>query len=81
VRGRVQAQVSARRAGGNLARCRGCLDPAQGQRGLGLGSLQPTRAFLPAIWLSDGVLRFKPSKITEFIEERERLSTKRRRRR
>jgi hypothetical protein len=37
--------------------------------------------FLPAIWLSDGVLRFKPSKITEFIEERERLSTKRRRRR
>ena len=37
--------------------------------------------FLPAIWLSDGVLRFKPSKITEFIDERERLSTKRRRRR
>ena len=37
--------------------------------------------FLPAIWLSDGVLRFKPSKIAEFIDERERLSTKRRRRR
>jgi hypothetical protein len=37
--------------------------------------------FLPAIWLSDGVLRFRPSKIAEFIDERERLSTKRRRRR
>lgn len=37
--------------------------------------------FLPAIWLSDGVLRFKPSKIAEFIDERERLSAKRRRRR
>ncbi len=37
--------------------------------------------FLPAIWLSDGVLRFKRSKIAEFIDERERLSTKRRRRR
>ena len=37
--------------------------------------------FLPAIWLSDGVLRFKPSKIDEFIDERERLSAKRRRRR
>jgi len=37
--------------------------------------------FLPAIWLSDGVVRFKPSKIDEFIDERERLSTKRRRRR
>jgi hypothetical protein len=37
--------------------------------------------FLPAIWLSDGVLRFKPSKIAEFINERERLSTKRRKRR
>ena len=37
--------------------------------------------FLPAIWLSDGALRFKRSKIAEFIGERERLSTKRRRRR
>ena len=37
--------------------------------------------FLPAIWLSDGVLRFRPSKIDAFIEERERLSAKRRKRR
>lgn len=37
--------------------------------------------FLPAIWLSVGVLRFKPSKIAEFINERERLSTMRRKRR
>ena len=37
--------------------------------------------FLPAIWLSDGALRFKRSKIAEFINERERLSAKRRRRR
>lgn len=37
--------------------------------------------FLPAIWLSDGALRFRRSAIAEFIEERERLSTKRRRRR
>jgi len=37
--------------------------------------------FLPAIWLSDGALRFKRNKIAEFVDERERLSTKRRRRR
>jgi len=37
--------------------------------------------FLPAIWLSDGALRFKRSKIAQFIDERERLSAKRRRRR
>ena len=37
--------------------------------------------FLPAIWLSDGALRFKRSKIAEFIDERERLSTKHRKRR
>ena len=37
--------------------------------------------FLPAIWLSDGALRFKRSKIAEFIDERERLSTRRRKRR
>jgi predicted DNA-binding transcriptional regulator AlpA len=37
--------------------------------------------FLPAIWLSDGALRFRRSKIAEFIAERERLSSKRRRRR
>jgi hypothetical protein len=37
--------------------------------------------YLPAIWLSDGALRFKRSKIAQFIDERERLSTKRRRRR
>ncbi len=37
--------------------------------------------FLPAIWLSDGALRFKRSKIAEFIDERERLSSKRRKRR
>jgi hypothetical protein len=37
--------------------------------------------FLPAIWLSDGALRFKRDKIAQFIDERERLSTKRRRRR
>jgi predicted DNA-binding transcriptional regulator AlpA len=30
--------------------------------------------YLPAIWLSDGMLRFRPSKIEEYIEERERLS-------
>jgi predicted DNA-binding transcriptional regulator AlpA len=37
--------------------------------------------FLPAIWLSEGALRFKRSKIVEFIDERERLSTKHRKRR
>lgn len=37
--------------------------------------------FLPAIWLSDGALRFKREKIAEFIDERERLSAKRRKRR
>ena len=37
--------------------------------------------FLPVIRLSDGVVRFKRSKIAEFIDERERLSAKRRRRR
>jgi len=37
--------------------------------------------FLPAIWLSDGALRFKRSKISQFINERELLSTKRRKRR
>lgn len=37
--------------------------------------------FLPAIWLSDGALRFKRNKIAEFIDERERLSTRRRKRR
>lgn len=37
--------------------------------------------FLPAIWLSEGALRFKRNKIAEFIEERERLSTRRRKRR
>ncbi len=37
--------------------------------------------FLPAIWLSDGALRFKRSKIAQFINERELLSTKRRKRR
>lgn len=37
--------------------------------------------FLPAIWLSDGALRFRRSAISSFIEERERLSTKRRRHR
>ena len=37
--------------------------------------------FLPAIWLSDGALRFKRNKIAEFIDERERLSTKHRKRR
>lgn len=37
--------------------------------------------FLPAIWLSGGALRFKRPAIANFIDERERLSTKRRRRR
>jgi len=37
--------------------------------------------FLPAIWLSDGALRFKRIKIAQFINERELLSSKRRKRR
>lgn len=37
--------------------------------------------YLPAIWLSNGALRFRRCKITEFIDERERLSAKRRTRR
>ncbi len=37
--------------------------------------------FLPAIWLSDGALRFKRNKIAEFRDETERLSTKHRKRR
>jgi len=36
--------------------------------------------YLPAIWLSDGALRFRRRKIAEFIDERARLSFKRRRR-
>jgi hypothetical protein len=37
--------------------------------------------FLPAIWISEGAVRFRPSAIKRFIEERERLSAKRRKRR
>ena len=37
--------------------------------------------FLPAIWLSDGALRFRRNRIAEFIDERERLSAVRRKRR
>ena len=37
--------------------------------------------YLPAIWLSDGALRFRRNRIAEFINERERLSAKRRKRR
>jgi hypothetical protein len=37
--------------------------------------------YLPAIWLSPGVLRFKPSKIDSFVDEQERLSRLRRKRR
>jgi len=37
--------------------------------------------YLPAIWLSNGALRFRRSGIAEFIDERERLSAKRRKRR
>ena len=37
--------------------------------------------FLPAIWLSDGALRFRRNRIAEFIDDRERLSAKRRKRR
>ena len=37
--------------------------------------------YLPAIWLSDGVVRFRRSAIKDFIDERERLSARRRKRR
>jgi predicted DNA-binding transcriptional regulator AlpA len=37
--------------------------------------------FLPAIWLSNGALRFRRSAIRAFIDERERLSSLRRKRR
>jgi predicted DNA-binding transcriptional regulator AlpA len=37
--------------------------------------------FLPAIWLSNGALRFRPSAIRGFINERERISSLRRKRR
>lgn len=37
--------------------------------------------FLPAIWLSDGVVRYRRHRIDEFIDERERLSRRRRKRR
>jgi predicted DNA-binding transcriptional regulator AlpA len=37
--------------------------------------------YLPAIWLSNGALRFRRDKIANFIDERERLSAKRRTRR
>jgi predicted DNA-binding transcriptional regulator AlpA len=37
--------------------------------------------YLPAIWLSDGALRFRRSEIEAFITERERLSHLRRKRR
>jgi predicted DNA-binding transcriptional regulator AlpA len=37
--------------------------------------------FLPAIWISEGAVRFRPSAILKFIDERERLSARRRKRR
>lgn len=37
--------------------------------------------YLPTIRLSEGVIRYRPSAIEEFVKERERLSTKRRKRR
>jgi predicted DNA-binding transcriptional regulator AlpA len=37
--------------------------------------------FLPAIWISEGAVRFRQSGIEKFIEERERLSSRRRKRR
>jgi predicted DNA-binding transcriptional regulator AlpA len=37
--------------------------------------------YLPVIRMSDGVLRYRSSEVEEFISERERLSTLRRRRR
>jgi hypothetical protein len=37
--------------------------------------------YLPAIWLSDGALRFRRNRIADFIDERERLSARRHRRR
>ena len=37
--------------------------------------------YLPVIRMSDGALRYRASKIEQFINERELLSTKRRRRR
>lgn len=37
--------------------------------------------FLPAVWLSNGALRFRRSAIRAFIDERERLSSLRRKRR
>jgi predicted DNA-binding transcriptional regulator AlpA len=37
--------------------------------------------YLPVIRMSDGVLRYRLSEVEEFVSERERLSTLRRRRR
>jgi hypothetical protein len=37
--------------------------------------------YLPAIWLSDGALRFRRNRLHEFVDDRERLSAKRRKRR
>jgi predicted DNA-binding transcriptional regulator AlpA len=37
--------------------------------------------YLPVIRMSDGVLRYRASEVEEFVSERERLSTLRRRRR
>jgi predicted DNA-binding transcriptional regulator AlpA len=37
--------------------------------------------YLPVIRMSDGVLRYRSSEVEEFINERERLSTMRRKRR
>jgi predicted DNA-binding transcriptional regulator AlpA len=37
--------------------------------------------YLPVIRISDGVLRYRLSEVEEFVSERERLSTLRRRRR
>jgi hypothetical protein len=37
--------------------------------------------FLPAIWISEGAVRFRPSGIERFIQERERLSSRRHKRR
>jgi predicted DNA-binding transcriptional regulator AlpA len=37
--------------------------------------------YLPVIGMSDGILRYRASQIEEFVNERERLSSQRRKRR
>ena len=51
------------------------------KRSLGMGFRSEAVPYLPVIRIGDGTLRYRLSQIEEFVSERERLSTLRRKRR